>query len=479
MPKRKFSGAMPRQSRSKSNLSEEEKKIRRREQKKLSIRRARAKMSEAALEERRKKDRERYRKKKEQGQIKTIKDYTPRQQRNTCLCAIHTNNNFMVRALYNAKAIAYISATELVKSLCCDTGLTLYCLERDCAECKEKTIQHNDFNDNDTITYERWITKTVTVVVKGQEKKCKKTVKEKVVTTKKKLLGILQSNLPTLMKHIAYVMHQSNAILTIKQRLRPGHGLLHIDFPENYNCKYGQEIQSAHFGGSKIQLSLHTSVYYYTQSEPSNNYTKNNSFCTVSENINHDPVLICVHLHALINRILELSPNLKTLHILSDGPSTQYRNKSMFHLIATYLSKEFGVNSIIWHYSERGHGKGAPDGVGGCIKRICDSCVATGQDVASLDNLMLCLDKRCKVTDLSRATTPNSIEVPGTPDAPTEPNSPALTDRMTPDNLIMQPILRPKKRKFWISSDTDTDDDAPIAKKTYIDMLTSDDENIF
>ncbi|CAH0399781.1 unnamed protein product [Chilo suppressalis] len=74
-------GTMPRQSRSRSNLSEEEKTKRRREQKKINIRRARAKIDEAALEERRKKDRERYKKKKEQGQIKNIKDCTPREQR--------------------------------------------------------------------------------------------------------------------------------------------------------------------------------------------------------------------------------------------------------------------------------------------------------------------------------------------------------------------------------------------------------------
>ena len=72
---------MPRTSRSRIQLSEEEKKRRRREQKKLSIRRARAKMDEAALEERRKQDRERYRRKKEQGKIKSIRDYSAREQR--------------------------------------------------------------------------------------------------------------------------------------------------------------------------------------------------------------------------------------------------------------------------------------------------------------------------------------------------------------------------------------------------------------
>lgn len=72
---------MPRSSRSRTNLSDEEKKKRRREQKKMSMRRARAKLDAAALEERRRKDRERYQRKKQDGLIKTIKDFTPRQQR--------------------------------------------------------------------------------------------------------------------------------------------------------------------------------------------------------------------------------------------------------------------------------------------------------------------------------------------------------------------------------------------------------------
>lgn len=71
---------MPRASTSKSQLSDEEKKKRRREQKKLSQRRARAKMSETLATEIRKKDMERYYRKKAKGEIKTIDQYTPREQ---------------------------------------------------------------------------------------------------------------------------------------------------------------------------------------------------------------------------------------------------------------------------------------------------------------------------------------------------------------------------------------------------------------
>lgn len=72
---------MPRIRISKLNLSEEAKKECRREQIKLRMRRARAKMDQAALEERRKKDRERYKIQKEQNKIEINKLYTLKEQR--------------------------------------------------------------------------------------------------------------------------------------------------------------------------------------------------------------------------------------------------------------------------------------------------------------------------------------------------------------------------------------------------------------
>ncbi|XP_013198947.1 uncharacterized protein LOC106141856 [Amyelois transitella] len=567
---------MPRTGRSRIQLSDEEKKKRRREQKKLSIRRARAKMDEAALEERRRQDRERYYRKKEQGKIKTIKDYTPREQRNirkiwrekaklkrqkiknaknalnfieqntppsspsfsrmnvgnatlkrnarklrnenrslkqrilfleskmakyrmralrsskrnenrnknsgkklkkvketkkaveefllqdgnstltsgkkdtitrkkikkqirflndslinlhksfvnklginisyetfrryrpfwvlfpkvnsrnTCLCVIHANNDFMIQSLHTAKIIPYKSITEVLKHLCCNNSLNLACLDNRCSGCKDKFLECDISNANDTLSYERWITKSFPVVIKNVTKQCRKTIKERVQTTKKGLFEKFISNLPILKKHVGTMIYQIKAIQCVQKNMSPVDGLLHIDFSENYNCKYGQEVQSAHFGGSKAQISLHTSVYYNTNLEPPNNYINSTSFCTASENLRHDPVAISIHLMSLIERIKELSPNLQTLHILSDGPLTQYRNKSMFFLVASLLSKEFSVSSIIWHFSERGHGKGAPDGVGGCIKRICDSHVARGKDVSNLDDLMACLSVNCK-----------------------------------------------------------------------------------
>ncbi|XP_072945537.1 uncharacterized protein [Epargyreus clarus] len=568
---------MPRSSRPKVQLSDEDKKKRRREQKKMSMRRARAKMDAISIEERRKKDRERYHRKKQDGLLKTIKDFTPRHQRqlrkmwrekaklrrekekirkrtmdildentpptstcaspasfsriivgktirqrnqrqlkaqneslfkrlkllerrlasyrmrlsrlkknniiedkstkislkqkicnffiddensrltagiketitrkknkkqirllndtllnlhkkfncttgssisyetfrryrpfwvifpkavsrNTCLCSVHTNIDFIVSVLHQAKITTYRTATELAKSICCT--LNTRCLERKCEDCKRKLPNFNVINETDTIIYQRWVTKTFAVVIKGTEKLCKKTIKESVKTTRQRLVNILKSDLPKFMQHLANIVNQHKVIRSIKQNLTPAEGLLHIDFSENYCCKYESEIQSAHFGGSKSQLSLHTCVYYSIDYEASHNFVKTTSICSVSTNLRHDPVLICAHLTPVVEKIKQLSPHLKTLHILSDGPTTQYRNKTMFYMLVNYLSKIADVESIVWHFSEVGHGKGAPDGVGGCVKRICDTAVAHGRDVSNIDNFISCLKDNCKGIDI-------------------------------------------------------------------------------
>lgn len=275
--------------------------------------------------------------------------------------------------------------------MCCDNKLNISCLERKCVKCSSKQVTLSTFNESDTIIYHRWVVKSGRIVVKGKEKISKKTVKETVKTTYKLILEKLDSVLKKFMQHLANIKNQFSAVQFVKQNLSPSDGLLHIDFSENYGCKYGEEVQSTHFAGSKAQLSLHTCVYYSTNNEYPMNLTKTTSFCTVSENTKHDPVLICAHLKPVIENIKLITPNLTELHILSDGPSTQYRNKTMFHMIINFIAKQSNAKRILWHFSETGHGKGAPDGVGGCIKRLADASVAHGKDIYNLETFLACL----------------------------------------------------------------------------------------
>lgn len=199
-------------------------------------------------------------------------------------------------------------------------------------------------------------------------------------------MNVLQSSIFKFMNHVNNIKHQYNIISQIKKDLPINTVFIHMDFSENYESKYNREVQSAHFGGSKEQLSLHTVIVYSRLSEKEG--VKPKSFCTVTQNIRHDPVAICVHLDPVISMIKEKIPNLKSVHFLSDGPSSQYRNKAMFYLVGTYLTKQLNVSNLQWHYSESGHGKGAPDGVGGYLKRTADMLVSQSKDITNCESFI-------------------------------------------------------------------------------------------
>ncbi|KAL3283966.1 hypothetical protein HHI36_018137 [Cryptolaemus montrouzieri] len=121
-----------------------------------------------------------------------------------------------------------------------------------------------------------------------------------------------------------------------------------MDFLGNYCTKYSQEIQAYHFGGSRLQLSLHT-VVVYTKS-----FTK--SYCTVSQNTSHSPAAIWVHLQSILK---SLPPHITCINFVSDGPVTQYRNETMFHIPASRFHLEVpNVDKFSLNFSES-----TPDGV--------------------------------------------------------------------------------------------------------------------
>lgn len=61
---------------------------------------------------------------------------------------------------------------------------------------------------------------------------------------------------------------------------------------------------------------------------------------------------------------------------------------TIFYIISQLSSFCPQLNEILWHYSECGHGKGAPDGVGGVLKRTADQLVAYGNDSSDINTLI-------------------------------------------------------------------------------------------
>ena len=116
---------------------------------------------------------------------------------------------------------------------------------------------------------------------------------------------------------------------------------------------------------------MHTGVYYVGgASAPT-------SFCTASASRLKGPPAIWQHLEPILREIREGFPDVTTIHFFSDGPCTQYKQRGNFYLFCTEIFKK-GFTRGTWNYFEASHGKGAPDGVGGTLKRRADRLVSQG-----------------------------------------------------------------------------------------------------
>lgn len=311
-------------------------------------------------------------------------------QRDTCMCTIHTNIDLIVQALHKEDIVNEKNATELLTSQCC----SIYnenCLMRNCDDCKNKVIRYNEFTNEETIKYFQWIRSKEKITTKKGPKTTTITKKEEFITTRLELINLLEKNLNSFMKHCYKIHIQYCTMKELRERLSVNEAILHVDFSENYALKCAQEVQSMHFGGSRKEICLHAAVYYTFDFQMST--TEAFSVCTVSECLRHDAPAIWAHLLPLISQTINQNPFVDTLHLQSDSPSSQYRNKYIFYLI-TKIHVDFPqISKITWNYMESGHGKGAPDGIGAVLKRTADAHVRYGSDVNNFYKFVTLLQK--------------------------------------------------------------------------------------
>ncbi|CAF4951139.1 unnamed protein product [Pieris macdunnoughi] len=307
-------------------------------------------------------------------------------QRETCLCVTHANMELTLASLKQADIIDFPNYQSMLNYLCCDR-YNEKCLMRECLNCNSRSICYREFDNSVLIKYSSWqcITEDILDTKTMKKRRVRKYKKITLNCAPKDIVMKLEENLDIFLKHEANIVHQYETIKRLKDNLTEKDAVIHMDFSENYNTKYSSEVQSFHFGGSRTQISLHT-VVLYTKGE-----TK--CFATMSENLNHNVPVIWAHLKP----VMKLLPSsVENVHFLSDGPVTQYRNKDMFFYLLCKLTETYpNIYDFTWNYHEAGHGKGAPDGIGGTCKRTADKIVALGTDIATIDDFATELNKSC------------------------------------------------------------------------------------
>uniref|UniRef100_UPI00358EC36B uncharacterized protein n=1 Tax=Myxine glutinosa TaxID=7769 RepID=UPI00358EC36B len=298
-------------------------------------------------------------------------------ERDTVKCRIHSNCELKSNKLQSMGLLVHKDPYQLIKGIVCSVH-NKACMYLECNQCKgkwgdmytgkeksstEKTSYFEWENENE----ERQSAKGETIIVKVVNKNEKN-------NTISNLCQLFENDLKIFMPHQFRINHQFRAIKNLKANLSENECVLQIDFSENYACKATTEVQPMHFGGSRKQITLHTC--HATMKDSIQCY------CTLSEDPRHSAISIWAHLDPVLNDLSQ--KGIKVVHFVSDGPTTQYRNKSNFYLFSTLPFQKYNFKYITHNFLEAGHGKGPADGIGAAIKCTADRIVTHGQDVLNI-----------------------------------------------------------------------------------------------
>jgi hypothetical protein len=295
------------------------------------------------------------------------------------------NAEFMIAKLVEHKLLSSKSKSEACSRVVCDVESKV-CMYNECETCKNKHIVCPDgINLNAQVWIHSWENTLENRIVQRPNSKSENinvrvVVKKKIQLTLNQLVEKFSDFCKkNFCKHIFNITHQFHQLKNLKENITQNACVIHVDFSENYACKYSEEVQSVHFGASRNQVSMHTGVIYQFNKDPT-------CFCTMSENTRHDPSAIWAHLDPILKEIQQCGINV--VHFISDGPTTQYRSRNHFYLLKDKMHRQYGFLHVTWNFSESGHGKGAPDGVGGLIKHKADKMVAHGADIKDARDLI-------------------------------------------------------------------------------------------
>jgi hypothetical protein len=299
--------------------------------------------------------------------------------------------SLILQKLSTEKVLLSASSKLLLSQITCSLKEG-NCMLRKCDKCKDSTPNLLQYDGNKQVVYHQWEKKKKRKISAKTKKQITitKTIKGEHNVSLQELINILNDRLPKYMKHVFNYEHQHDIMENKRKNLTSEELYLWVDFAENWMTKYATEIQSVHFGGSRLSITLHTAVGYSSEATE--------CFCTLAE-CDHGPPEIMAHMAPVISKLLAQYPETNQIHFQSDSPVSQYRGKDMFAYMVEVMPAIYPtIDTFTWNYTEAGHGKGPVDGVGATVKRNADNEVAKGKDIDTFDKFVDCSKKIKKVT---------------------------------------------------------------------------------
>ena len=267
--------------------------------------------------------------------------------RSCCLCTKHQNMVLTTKTLRKEGFSVPTNPEKFINS------------EIDMATLQEKLP--------DTVILSQW--KRIEIEDRGKRKHVMRIQDETM--SKHVFVEHLNQQTKEFSEHVNRVNIQYSQIKCLKENLPNTHVAIHMDFAENYMCRSSEEIQSAYF--NQTSVTIHPVVIYFRD----NNELKHNSLVLVSDTLHHNASTVATFLDTVISEVKQIVPNVTVCHYWTDSPTSQYRNKLIFDVVANH--KSLYDCCAVWNYFEAGHGKGPCDGLGGTVKRMADTATKTGK----------------------------------------------------------------------------------------------------
>ena len=264
--------------------------------------------------------------------------------RKTCLCTYHQNFALKIKAMRR-------------EGIRCSANADVFVKEYDTNE-KLETVLQDELPESD-IKYKHWRKE-----LDGEKYRWKE--REESIP-KRDFISLVLKEVTEFRQHVHRVQNQYREVRRLRENLPQNEILLWMDFAENYTCSTVEEPQKAYW--NKDSVSLHTMVAYF----PDGNVKTIQSYVAISNVQTHNATAVYCILQKVMPLLKEECPNLVRIHYLTDSPTSQYRNKTIFQVLCDH-EEDFGI-AARWNYLEVGHGKGPCDGLGASVKRSADMAV--------------------------------------------------------------------------------------------------------
>ena len=268
-----------------------------------------------------------------------------------CVCTYHQNPTLQLNAIGDRD----LTLEKVMEKGVCDIQ-NRSCMMRECLQCPGQQGVIDFLKDlpamehRDEIRYKKWMSTDRCTL-------------QDVTESSDEFIESFSAAIITLLRHHQVSREQSDAFRRSKECLDDRTGILAGDFGENYSFVVQDAAQSFHWDNS--QCTLHPFVFYYRATDGS---IQHQCYCFISDQTKHSTAMVHTFLKTLVPLLKQTHPQLEELIYWTDGCAGQYKNRYNF-INLLYHMADFGIRAQ-WHFFATSHGKGACDGVCGCLKRL-------------------------------------------------------------------------------------------------------------